>query len=57
MAKMNKEDTRQYLQHVPLAEALWWFIENRGLASDALDYEELFFLLRERFRNEHLRSV
>lgn len=54
---MNKEDTRQYLQHVPLIEALWWFIENRGLESDAPDYEESFFLLRERFRNEYQGSM
>lgn len=43
-------DTRLILQTLPLPAALWWFIEN--VADDDRHRSDLFFLLRERMRNE-----
>ena len=42
---------RQLLTDLPLVEALWWFTEN--IAEDDPERTELFFLLRERYRDEH----
>lgn len=41
-------DIRGYLDKLPLAQALWWFIENGPEEETA----ELFFYLRERYRRE-----
>ena len=43
---MNYEQIKAYLETLPLAEALWWFIEN---GSDE-NRTDVFFYLRERVR-------
>lgn len=45
---MNLEQTKDYLNGLPLALALWWFIENSN--EDDPHRSELFFYLRERVR-------
>lgn len=47
---MTRRQIKSYLQTLPLAEALWWFIEN--VNEDDSARTELFFYLRERKRNE-----
>lgn len=44
-------DSELVLSTLPLVEALWWFIEN--VAPDDTERTTLFFLLRERYREEH----
>lgn len=46
---MNAEQTKDYLSGLPMAEALWWFIEN--VNEDSAHRSELFFYLRERMRS------
>lgn len=46
---MNLEQTKEYLNGLPLANALWWFIEN--INEDDTNRSDLFFYLRERMRN------
>jgi hypothetical protein len=47
---MDFEQTKQYLNTLSLADALWWFIENTGYEDE--HREDLFFYLRERKRSE-----
>jgi len=47
---MGVNQTKAYLDGLPLADALWWFIEN--VDSENPDRSELFFHLRERVRDE-----
>lgn len=47
---MTFTETKKYLDSLPLAEALWWFIENQR--DDDPITSEVFFMLRERVRNE-----
>jgi hypothetical protein len=47
---MSTEGVISYLDTLPLAKALWWFIENVG--QDDRKYTELFFYFRERVRAE-----
>lgn len=47
---MTLQQTKDYLDGLPLWQALWWFIEN--IAEDNTDRSELFFHLRERVRTE-----
>jgi hypothetical protein len=46
---MTYDQTTDYLNGLPLAAALWWFIENCN--EDDPHRSELFFYLRERVRN------
>lgn len=41
---------QRFLDGLPLAEALWWFIEN--VTDDHPQRTEIFFYLRERVRSE-----
>ena len=48
---MNKQSTKEaaeYMNSLPLAEALWWYIEN--IADEDPRRTDLFFYLRERVR-------
>ncbi len=50
----NQMNYKAYLDAKPLAEALWWFVEERdGLDQDQAS--EIFFRLRQRFRTEYQR--
>jgi len=46
---MSLEETKSHLDWLPMANALWWFIENSN--DDDPHRSELFFYLRERMRN------
>lgn len=46
---MNHDQALDYLDSVPLIEALWWYIEN---ANDEWG-NGVFFYLRERYRSEY----
>lgn len=48
---MTYIECKVYLDRLPLAQALWWFIEN--IRDDDPIKTELFFMLRERVRNTH----
>lgn len=41
------DNTDEYLDTLPLVDALWWFIENEHECGS-----DVFFYLRERYRNE-----
>lgn len=45
---MTLDETKEYLDALPLAEALFWFIENIG--DDDPIRTDVFFYLRERYR-------
>ena len=45
----NAKRTLAHLTGLPLVEALWWLIENRNEDLPS----EVFFALRERYRNEY----
>jgi len=47
---MTLDETRDYLDTLPLADALWWFIEN--VYADQAGRTSLFFYLRERMRQQ-----
>lgn len=47
---MTTEEKIKYLDSLPLAQALWWFIEN--VDWEASDKTELYFHLRERMCTE-----
>lgn len=46
---MTLQQIKDYLGTLPMAQALWWFIEN--VNDDHADRQEIFFYLRERIRD------
>lgn len=45
---MTAEEMKNLTDDMPLAQALWWYIENKP---DTPDGTDVFFHLRERMRN------
>lgn len=50
MGRMTLVQTLRHLDRLPLALALWWFIEE--VADEAPNRNAVFFYLRERVREE-----
>ena len=50
---MNIAATLAYLDSLPLAQSLWWFIENRSdHEADQPEVTAVFFHLRSRYQRE-----